>query len=340
MFLGTGSSVLETVSLLRNATRRNPMIADEVAFSVEETSKSLLRLLLAMIHYIVCNNPPQGISADHERSRHAGPAASSANWTAAGHEACFIIFTDRYYMTCGPDNLARSHRDLHLIPHGALQRLRRAYRARRLRPSCRQIFQPSWGKAARRHRIVFDFIARKDLELTEMGKRGAVGKYLDDVRYYMDHAETVLVTSPKLFAYVKEEYGREPILNPFAFSPETHVKFAEPTITFGGRIHKWTNYAITFDGLADYFEAHREHRGLFLFDGGIGGVEDPHAKSVGRLLVLENVTRLGMLPSRQAAEVVGRSHLFVDSSFPVRGTRFRHLHPNRPRAVAGHAGLP
>ncbi|MEI2384540.1 hypothetical protein [Breoghania sp. JC706] len=46
-FLGSGVSVVETVSLFRNATGRNPMIVDEVAYSVEGVPKSLIRLRLA-----------------------------------------------------------------------------------------------------------------------------------------------------------------------------------------------------------------------------------------------------------------------------------------------------
>ncbi|PTW55730.1 glycosyltransferase involved in cell wall biosynthesis [Breoghania corrubedonensis] len=266
-----------------------------------------------MIHYIVCNNPPQGILPTSN-----GPGMRARQLyqqiSAAGHEARFVMFAERFNMTCGAENFAHSHRDLQLVPNGQFGDY-----VDRIEPGVFIFTQANFPvevrKAAYRHRIVFDFIARKDLELIEIGKRAAVDKYLDAVRVYLDHADTVLVTSPKLQAHVRAEYGREPILNPFAFSPETHVKYSVPTITFGGRIHKWTNYAITFDGLADYFETHPDRRGLFLFDGGIAGIEDQHAKSVSRLLVLENVTRIGMLPSRQAAEVVGRSHLFVDSSF-------------------------
>ncbi|PTW55729.1 hypothetical protein C8N35_11254 [Breoghania corrubedonensis] len=47
VFFDSGVSILETVSLFRNAAVRNPMIADEVAFSVEKMSKSLIRLRLA-----------------------------------------------------------------------------------------------------------------------------------------------------------------------------------------------------------------------------------------------------------------------------------------------------
>ncbi|MEI2384541.1 hypothetical protein [Breoghania sp. JC706] len=266
-----------------------------------------------MIHYIVCNNPPLGTLPV---ASGPGMRARQLYWQvkAAGHEARFVMFADRYSMTCGVDNLPHGHREMQLVPNGLFGDF-----VERIEPGVfiftQANFPSELSKAARHHHIVFDFIARKDLEFIASGKEAAALKYLDDVRTYMDHAHTVLVTSPKLAAHVEAEYGRKPLLNPFAFQPEDHVKFVKPTITFGGRIHKWTNYAITFDGLADYFETHPEHRGLFMFDSAIEGVEDPHAKSVNRLLTLPNVTRVGMLPTRQAAELVGRSHLFVDSSF-------------------------
>lgn len=230
---------------------------------------------------------------------------------AAGHDATIVMFADRYLKTSAGQSEMANRRDLLLVPEDKIHAF-----IRRVPPSTFFFTQANFVRelrwAAERHTVVFDCTARKDLEISFTNNPGSVEKYLKNERIYVENSDQIIVTSRKLQTYMKETYGRDSGLNPFAFECHSFQKFDAPTIFLGGRIHDWTDYSASFSAVAEHLAENPSHRGVVLMTDDLRRVPEIYTRSVSALLHLPNVDILGRLPLAQVSQLVGRSHVFID----------------------------
>ncbi len=281
---------------------------------------------------------------------------------SAGYDPEYLMLKERYVLTCEVSGLglARKHSALKLLPTGIFSKF-----ANRIEPAAfifTQANSPQEFKvASKRHRVILDCIARKDLEFAAMQRADLHKIYVATEKVYMDHADVILYTSPKLWDHIKSNYDHDTAYNPFSFWPERRSKREKMTLAFGG-VHSWIDYSESFYAIGEYFEANPDKRGFF-FLGEVNGVTDRHAKGVSRLMGLPNVSVLNSLPFEQLVDVISRSHLFVGLSrlneersfatsvrtvhsismgtpvFHNRGTGFDGVFPNFPGELGAPADL-
>ena len=156
---------------------------------------------------------------------------------SAGYDPEYLMLKERYVLTCEVSGLglARKHSALKLLPTGIFSKF-----ANRIEPAAfifTQANSPQEFKvASKRHRVILDCIARKDLEFAAMQRADLHKIYVATEKVYMDHADVILYTSPKLWDHINSNYDHDTAYNPFSFWPERRSKREKMTLAFGGGI--------------------------------------------------------------------------------------------------------
>lgn len=254
-------------------------------------------------------------------------------------EVTTLLFTERYNLLRrdrGFGLLTRARPDVTLIEAADFRTF-----AARLPPSVFVFTQAEFADqavaAADRHRIVYDILAPRYLELEYAG---ATPQSI--ARHHRQHARMlacstrVLVNGPKSMRLFSADLeGRDAVLCPFAPRASNVPPAQRSLLLFGGQAQRWTDVGPSRSALAEALGARPDIDALMLAE----PIENDHghAQAQSDLFQMRNVVALWNLSGLNYEEAMARSYCFIDWT-PLNAERVHATSTRVLQAVA--SGLP